>query len=288
MEIHPMADIFPMMSEDELDALAADIKKNGLREPILVHKKTKRVVDGRNRLEAAKRAKVEPITKEVDGDPLDLVLSYNVKRRHMKSGQLAVVAAEAWGLAIQEGKAKPDRGGDQRKKFAIARPAEHFADLFGSNRKYVQDARALVKDAPDLARSVKSGDKTLTEAVEQFKQRQQEQREQEKRKEQEKGDRDALRQDHPDLFEQVEAGKLPLAEALRQGRIRDSVRKNRASKVTERFVGGLVRLRGVDRDQLLQLYDRGVAANMIADWGGAPGGLALGFGLDGARRGGPC
>lgn len=33
--IHPAADLFPMMSEPELRQLGEDIKKNGLRTPIL-------------------------------------------------------------------------------------------------------------------------------------------------------------------------------------------------------------------------------------------------------------
>ena len=34
-EVHPAADVFPMMSDEELDALAADIKANGLKVPLL-------------------------------------------------------------------------------------------------------------------------------------------------------------------------------------------------------------------------------------------------------------
>jgi ParB-like chromosome segregation protein Spo0J len=33
--VHPYADAFPMMSDDALDALADDIKANGLRHPII-------------------------------------------------------------------------------------------------------------------------------------------------------------------------------------------------------------------------------------------------------------
>jgi ParB-like chromosome segregation protein Spo0J len=57
--VHPYADAFPMMSDDKLDALADDIKVNGLLHPI-IRDKDGRLVDGRNRLAACKRAGIEP------------------------------------------------------------------------------------------------------------------------------------------------------------------------------------------------------------------------------------
>ena len=65
--IHPAAERLPMMSDAEIDELAADIKKNGLQQPIIIwvdNREEKNgtkppfpefVIDGRNRIEALRR-----------------------------------------------------------------------------------------------------------------------------------------------------------------------------------------------------------------------------------------
>ena len=60
---HPAADLFPMLSDSELRALADDIKANGQAIPVAVLNGTY-ILDGRNRCAACKLAGVEPITKE--------------------------------------------------------------------------------------------------------------------------------------------------------------------------------------------------------------------------------
>jgi disulfide oxidoreductase YuzD len=47
VNFHKFADLFPMMQADELDQLVADIKQNGLLEPIVTYED--KILDGRNR-----------------------------------------------------------------------------------------------------------------------------------------------------------------------------------------------------------------------------------------------
>jgi N6-adenosine-specific RNA methylase IME4 len=91
---HPAADIFPMLDDKDLKVLAADIKANGLINPIV--KLDGKILDGRNRYRACRLAGVEP--RFVDGykgamDPLTYVISTNLHRRHLSESQRAMIAA---------------------------------------------------------------------------------------------------------------------------------------------------------------------------------------------------
>jgi ParB-like chromosome segregation protein Spo0J len=66
-EIHPAADVFPMLPDDELAALAEDIKQNGLMYPI-VTAVDGILIDGRNRLRACEMVGVEPIWRTLNAD----------------------------------------------------------------------------------------------------------------------------------------------------------------------------------------------------------------------------
>ena len=46
LKVHPAADLFPMMSEDELRELGEDIRANGLLSPIVIDADDDTLVDG--------------------------------------------------------------------------------------------------------------------------------------------------------------------------------------------------------------------------------------------------
>src|SRR5580765_7417191 len=96
MRVHPAAAVFPMLSDDELQDLAEDIKVNGLLHPITLDAEGM-LIDGRNRLAACKLAGVEPTFTTLNGhDPVAFILSANIQRRHLSKGQQAAAALLVW------------------------------------------------------------------------------------------------------------------------------------------------------------------------------------------------
>lgn len=96
---HPIADLFPMMSEEAFEALKADIKAHGQHEPIITFQET--VLDGRNRLRACRELGIEPHLQEWDGHggtPLDFTISKNLQRRHLTESQRAMIGARITNL----------------------------------------------------------------------------------------------------------------------------------------------------------------------------------------------
>jgi hypothetical protein len=98
LPVHPAADLFPMMSQDELLALGEDIKKHGLREGVALL--DGKLLDGRNRLDAMEMAGFKLVTgngqpewanipyRNVQGvDPESFVVSKNIHRRHLSPEQ---------------------------------------------------------------------------------------------------------------------------------------------------------------------------------------------------------
>ncbi|MEV7908059.1 ParB/RepB/Spo0J family partition protein [Streptomyces anulatus] len=143
-EHHPVAALFPMLSEDELEEMAADIKARGLLQDIVLDQQG-RILDGRNRYEACARAEVEPRFTTYDGeDPDGYALSVNIARRHLTKGQQAMVAARAWLVSNHT--------------------ARSAANHVGVSHARVVQASTVLQHAPDLADAVVAGAMGLDEA----------------------------------------------------------------------------------------------------------------------------
>ena len=151
MPVHPAAAIFPMMSDEELDDLAADIKANGQVHDIIVDDGT--LIDGRNRLVACKRAGVKPRFGKLNGISAEAyILSANINRRHMTQVQSAMVVAMMY--------PEPQIGGKGRSR---------ILDRLGGSRKgwkeRIHQARGVLHHSRALAEQVLLGDLSMHKAL---------------------------------------------------------------------------------------------------------------------------
>lgn len=158
-ELHPLCTLFPRLSGAEFDALVADIKANGLRQPIVTHEGM--ILDGGNRYRACIEAGVKPtFQKFTGGNLVSFVLSANLHRRHMSPGQQAAIVASAqdWAKANIQGRNKVtgnvagDTIADRAKQSGASERTQRMADK-------------VAKKSPELARKVAHGEVSLPKAA---------------------------------------------------------------------------------------------------------------------------
>ena len=170
MEFHPIANIFPMMSDEELSELSKDITSNGLRVPILLHEG--KILDGRSRYQACESSGVKPEYTEFEGDdPLSHVLDLHLHRpkvRHLTTGQKAVVVAE-WEYAARGGLVgKRHHGGDDSRNIFdpawLDSAALQLAKALKVPLIYVSEALVIQRESPNRYQQVKSGEMSIPRA----------------------------------------------------------------------------------------------------------------------------
>ncbi|MGY1607279.1 ParB/RepB/Spo0J family partition protein [Geodermatophilus sp. SYSU D00700] len=159
--VHPYAEKFPMLPEDELAELAESVRANGLRQPIVVTPDGL-ILDGRNRWAACQRAGVPPVTVVYQGeDAAQFVIDCNVTRRHMSTGAPAMATALVLHAAGRRANGRWKRG---------SVPADNRDSSVSSGwEQAMRQAGAVLDEAPDLAPKVVSGEMTLNAAYEWIK-----------------------------------------------------------------------------------------------------------------------
>lgn len=155
MKFHPYSEVFPFLEGTALDELAADIKANGLREPIWLYQG--KILDGRNRFIACERAEVDPAYRPYEGDdPLAFVVSVNIHRRHLTESQRAMAAAEI--AQFSKGRPKLNR--------PIGQTETQAAEKMAVSPRSVRRARKVIDQGSDaLKQAVKRGEVAVSRAA---------------------------------------------------------------------------------------------------------------------------
>jgi N6-adenosine-specific RNA methylase IME4 len=160
LEYHPLANLFPLIEGEEFAALVADIRANGVHDPIDLYQG--KILDGRNRHRAAIAAEFELEKRhfrhyhpEIYGDPLAYVISKNLSRRHLDESQRAMVAARL--ATMRQG---------ERTDLAAAEPSANLpkvdqptaAKTLSISERALRHARRVQDHgAPELVRAVDRG-----------------------------------------------------------------------------------------------------------------------------------
>jgi len=173
LQLHSACKLFPELPEDELQQLAADIKANGLRNPVVLL--GEKILDGRNRYAACKLAGVKPRFETWDGQgsPVEWVISQNLVRRHLSTSQRAVVAHDLLPLLEKEAKERQRMSRGRGKKVAQScatfsssngKASEAAARLTKTNARYVEMVKEISRSVPKLLDRIRVGSMTVAEA----------------------------------------------------------------------------------------------------------------------------
>jgi len=164
---HPYAELFPMMGKDDLQAMANDIKTNGLVDPITPYKKL--ILDGRNRHRACELAGVTPQYSTpfegTDAEALAFVLSKNLNRRHLDASQRAMVAALLANMPVGRS-SSGSNSADLRNCNDLFSQAK-AAEMLNVGERTVSEAKKVIEHGtPKLIAAVNSGEVTVNAAAE--------------------------------------------------------------------------------------------------------------------------
>ena len=239
---HPLAERFPMPTDDELREMADDIAAQGQAVPCVMTSDGVGL-DGRSRVAACALVEVEPRWEVYDGDPVEWIIALNVDRRHLSTGQRAMARA----LAMLE--AGDRQSGRWRRGSVGIREIPNTVEP-NTWRDAVKDAGFVLDHAPHLADAVLGGDLALSAALAIAKQRQAEQHSEPARMVR-------LRSAAPDLAELVANGQMSVAEGEAAQREREQERDRRVRADTaflDTNVGPLVLVKSAQDPALPAKY----------------------------------
>jgi ParB-like chromosome segregation protein Spo0J len=177
VKVHPIANIFPMMSDEEFAGLKKDIAEHGIREDVVFWKEE--LIDGRNRLAACIELGIEwnghAAELDDDIDPVAYVISHNLHRRHLDVSQRAMVAGRLRSMFDDEAKGRQQKHGNtapgKPKTLVESLPPVKKArdaagDALNVSGKSVDAATKVLKSGnEELIAKVESGEVSVSKAA---------------------------------------------------------------------------------------------------------------------------
>lgn len=176
MQIHPVAQLFPMLSGTGMDELVDSIKSQGLLNPCV--KQGDVLLDGRNRMEACRIAGIEPQFIEYGGDsPVAFIIGVNLHRRQLDKGQKIALALEIEPYFAEEARKRQAQATGQPrgvKQSVVAnvpqqKSRDQAAAAVGVSGKLVSAAKAIKEADPERFEKVKQGTLTVAKAKKEIK-----------------------------------------------------------------------------------------------------------------------
>lgn len=176
LQAHELAELLPDMSEGEQKLLVESIQKLGQLQPIVLL--DGKILDGRSRYAACITLGKKPVLRnydpETDGpSPTEYVLASNINRRHLNTGQRALVYEKSLPHLEREAQERkkaaqfkangsetetPAATGSKGSSAAKAAALAHVSEAS------IKTAKKIRKEAPDLADKVEKGEMSLNEA----------------------------------------------------------------------------------------------------------------------------
>jgi hypothetical protein len=169
--------ILPEIQGDDYKKLLNDIQKNGydIKFPIYLYEGD--IIDGWQRYLICQKLGIIPVYETFEGTKLEaiqFILRTN-KRRNLTSSQWAAIANEATDIINELEKQAKERNlanlkqGNEKpviKKVLLREQGTtvgKLADIFPTNTQYIQEAKRIKRESPEIFEQIKSGEKTISQ-----------------------------------------------------------------------------------------------------------------------------
>jgi hypothetical protein len=170
LPFHPLATMFPPMTDEEFEGLVKDIHENGQRQDIVVWQE--QILEGVHRAKACQILPIEPRydrTKRFtdEAGALAFVVSQNLHRRHLNTSQRAMIAAK-----IATMKHGGDRKSDQDANLRVEKSKAEAAEMLKVSPKSVEHGKTVLNSGDaKLIKQVETGKVKVSAAAKSVKPR---------------------------------------------------------------------------------------------------------------------